>query len=127
VKRSLGIFAFAAIIVACSASFWQNAAKVATAVAECVAPIVLDVTGLATEDPVQIATSCEVAVVDVYNWISQALNSAIVVTSDGGAAAHYMMKTSGPGGAYYYCTPAQFARLQRIQARAATIVDAGGQ
>ena len=126
-RRSiLGAGAFALITGACSASFWQQAAQVATAVANCVAPLVLDATGLATEDPVQIATNCAVAVVDVYNWASQALASAEVVSGDAGTTA-IKFRLKSAAGQYYYCTPAQYARLQRIAARAAAIVDAGGQ
>ncbi len=62
---------------------------------------------------------------DVYNWVSQALASAEVVSGDAGTTAiKFRLKSAGQ---YYYCTPTQYARLQRIAAKAAAIVDAGGQ
>jgi hypothetical protein len=106
-----------AACIACSASLTDQAIQTANAVAQCVAPIALDVTGVATEDPVQIAQNCNVAVLDVYNFVVAEINAAKSgTTTDGGVA----LRASPSTGRYY--TLAQVGKLERIRDAAAKVL-----
>ncbi len=113
----LMLCALAVILPGCSAALTQQALDTANAVAQCVAPIVLDVTGQATEDPLQIAAACGVAVQDVYNFVVAEINAAKGgQTTDGGVA----LRVSPTTGRYF--TLAQVGKLERIRDNAAKIL-----
>lgn len=125
-------------VTACSATLAEQALATANAVAMCVAPIVLDVTGLASEDPVEIAQECAVAIVDVYNYVVQEIAAAKAgggdasadastpsMSSEAGAGTPTTLKaSSGQSGRHY--TAAQVSRLERIRDKAAALLGKDG-
>jgi hypothetical protein len=116
----------AAIGAACSGAQVNQGLDTAIAVEQCVAPIVLDVTGVATEDVVQIVANCKVAAVDVYNYVSSLLASAETISDagpDGALVGALMMPPRA--GAHYY-TAAQISKLRRIQKTAAVLAGIDG-
>lgn len=113
-------------IASCSGAQVNQTLDTAIAVEQCVAPIVLDVTGTATEDVAQIIANCKVAAIDVYNYVSSLLSSAEVIFDAGADGAPVaMLGAPIKPGAHYY-TRAQIDKLQRIQKAAAALAGIDG-
>ena len=111
-------------IIACGGGLTNQAIDTATAVAQCVAPIVLDVTGQASTDPAQIAQSCKVAIEDVYNFvvaeIAAAQNGTTMASVAADAGPSGSRTILGSNGRYY--TEAQVTRMETLRDKAAVLL-----
>lgn len=72
--------------VGCGAGLTQQGIAAAEAATQCVVTIILDVTGVATTDPLTMASQCEVAIQDVYNFVEAELAMSQQVSADAGAS-----------------------------------------
>jgi hypothetical protein len=106
----------------CSATLAQQGLSAADESAQCITTILLDVTGLAPEDPAAIAGTCGAAVIAVYNFVQAEIafanTPADASISDAGNATSVTLKgvpATGSGKYIAYVTPAQLSRAVRIR------------